>query len=101
MSFLLLPYMEGIQSFLQTYEFVVVVRHNSSMWWIEKQIFRIIFRNIVLKIHFHRSHAGRMCEYISVVTIEKQLNKGTAPYPGSAAILIYAFIYEVIVDLLN
>ena len=42
-----------------------------------------------------------MCEYISVVTIEKQLNKGTALYPGTAAILIYAFIYAVIVDLLN
>lgn len=42
-----------------------------------------------------------MCEYISVVTIEKQLNKGTVPYPGTAAVLICAFIYEVIVDLLN
>ena len=42
-----------------------------------------------------------MCDYISVVTIEKQLSKETAPYPGTAAVLIYAFIYEVIVDMLN
>lgn len=42
-----------------------------------------------------------MYDYISVMTIQKQLNEETALYPGTAAVLIYAFIYEVMVDLLN
>lgn len=42
-----------------------------------------------------------MCDHISVMAIQKQLNKETAPHPGTAAVLIYAFIYEVMVDLLN
>lgn len=47
------------------------------------------------------SHAGRMCDYISIMTMQKQLNKKMAPYSGTAAVLIYAFIYEVVVDLLT